>query len=299
MLVFKFNNLLYNKLLYNKLLNLINMKKLLGIPIIIILVGILYFIFFNKYSCIPDCTEKVCGDDGCGGSCATGCLDKTDTCIEGKCFRCQPQCDGKECGPDGCEGKCGLGCSGLDKCNESGECVCQSICDGKECGPDGCGKFCGKDPNGLCSDNHVCTNGSCMDCIEDGGNCNKTTDCCADNLICTDGKCIKCNVGFSGNHCQFSDKVTCNGNGVAQDDGSCKCAIGYVDVQNNGLCSALGTDTCSGFYCDNWLGSTQCVNQLCSIPFPRTIEPITNIHMSLTDISVTENCPIKTPCQAD
>ena len=107
--------------------------------------------------CKPDCADKVCGDDGCGGSCGT-CNGEQEACEEGLCV-CQPACDGKLCGPDGCGGSCG-GCDGKvcgdDGCEgtcgvcpgpqeecQNGACVCIPDCAGKFCGNDGCGGSCG------------------------------------------------------------------------------------------------------------------------------------------------------------
>jgi heme-degrading monooxygenase HmoA len=58
-------------------------------------------------SCDADCTGKVCGDDGCGGSCGT-CADG-EACGGGQCvfLLCTPDCTGKVCGDDGCGGSCG------------------------------------------------------------------------------------------------------------------------------------------------------------------------------------------------
>ena len=75
--------------------------------------------------CIPDCTGRDCGDDGCGescGDCAPG-----DLCNGlGGCYdpsACSPSCEARECGDDGCGGSCGT-CSGGDSCNNiSGLCV--------------------------------------------------------------------------------------------------------------------------------------------------------------------------------
>ena len=40
---------------------------------------------FGQCVCTPDCQGKVCGDDGCGGSCGP-CLEKYDLrCLEGRC----------------------------------------------------------------------------------------------------------------------------------------------------------------------------------------------------------------------
>jgi len=51
--------------------------------------------------CEPDCGGKVCGEDGCKGSC--GECEEGWTCEEGVCL-CTPDCEGKLCGDDGCEG---------------------------------------------------------------------------------------------------------------------------------------------------------------------------------------------------
>ena len=75
--------------------------------------------------CEPECTifgfPKLCGDDGCGGSCGTcpwgyECDDNTFQCVES----CTPQCNGKECGDDGCDGSCGT-CGAGEQCT-NGQC---------------------------------------------------------------------------------------------------------------------------------------------------------------------------------
>ncbi len=59
--------------------------------------------------CTPDCGDRLCGDDGCGGSC--GECDAGDNCIEGRCLiPCEsPQCQmAKFCAlSDGTEALCG------------------------------------------------------------------------------------------------------------------------------------------------------------------------------------------------
>lgn len=62
--------------------------------------------------CTPDCTDKMCGHDGCGDSCGD-CPDGIP-CLNNTC--CLPQCDGIQCGnDDGCGSKCscamGTSCS--------------------------------------------------------------------------------------------------------------------------------------------------------------------------------------------
>ncbi len=89
--------------------------------------------------CSPECGERVCGPDGCGGSC--GDCPEGSACEEGQCGGCVPDCGDAECGPNGCGGSCGQCDIGL-ACAE-GKCDCVPQCSGKECGPDGCGGQCG------------------------------------------------------------------------------------------------------------------------------------------------------------
>lgn len=70
-------------------------------------------------SCKPDCEGKVCGDDGCRGSCGA-CPGSGDVCWGGAC--CTPVCDGKECGTDGCGGNCGA-------CEEGWKCSSSWVCE--------------------------------------------------------------------------------------------------------------------------------------------------------------------------
>jgi hypothetical protein len=59
---------------------------------------------------------------------------------------CVPNCTGRQCGTDGCSGSCGT-CPGTESCSPTGQCVCTPQCAGKTCGPDGCGGSCGVCPN--------------------------------------------------------------------------------------------------------------------------------------------------------
>ena len=56
-------------------------------------------------ACAPSCDGKVCGEDGCGGSC--GECGAGLRCAQGACEACAPSCEGKTCGDDGCGGSCG------------------------------------------------------------------------------------------------------------------------------------------------------------------------------------------------
>lgn len=90
------------------------------------------------------CEGKVCGDDGCGGSC--GQCDDHYACEAGACVF-QPWCGDGNCDSgvaEDCE-TCPQDC-GCTVCGES--CVlgmCQfAACEGRVCGDDGCGGSCGQ-----------------------------------------------------------------------------------------------------------------------------------------------------------
>jgi hypothetical protein len=78
-------------------------------------------------ACAPDCVGRVCGGDGCGGSCGT-CAGPQDACVQGACV-CQPACEGRSCGADGCGGFCGV-CAAGSACNPSGACTLDTDGDG-------------------------------------------------------------------------------------------------------------------------------------------------------------------------
>jgi V8-like Glu-specific endopeptidase len=121
-----------------------------------------YASFISQYvtQCIPQCSGKSCGPDGCGGTCGT--CPSGDTCsAAGQCLApaCMPQCSGKMCGADGCGGSCGT-CPSGDTCSAAGQCLapaCMPQCSGKTCGTDGCGGSCGSCANGeTCSSSGQC-----------------------------------------------------------------------------------------------------------------------------------------------
>jgi hypothetical protein len=105
--------------------------------------------------CVPACGGRVCGDDGCGGSC--GACGDDERCADGVCVSdCTPACGGRECGDDGCGGLCGT--CGPDEACAAGVCVgCTPDCDGRECGDDGCDGTCGP-----CAAGESCQDGQCV-----------------------------------------------------------------------------------------------------------------------------------------
>ena len=170
-----------------------------------------------SFICVPDCEDKDCGSDGCSGSC--GVCNTGYECDGTNCF-CLPQCIGKECGPDGCGATCGDCQPGFD-CGLGGKCCCAADCPGKECGPDGCGGDCG-----TCGPDEFCTpNGSCFlsDCIPGQRDCDGMTvlECDEDNEWEEDGPCPQ------GTYCDAGDCfpwVCVPGETVCADGSVAQCA---------------------------------------------------------------------------
>jgi hypothetical protein len=81
--------------------------------------------------CQADCEAKVCGTDGCGGSCGL-CEGAQDLCVDGACV-CQPDCVNKNCGTDGCGGSCGSCHVTTQICSSTQNCV-DAPCETAVCG---------------------------------------------------------------------------------------------------------------------------------------------------------------------
>ncbi len=94
--------------------------------------------------CVPDCTGRECGDDGCGGSCGD-CPAGRSCGVDGRCF-CASACIGRACGDDGCGGSCGSCAIGFS-CTPAGTC---------SCGGTTCGAAC-------CTGGQACLAGSCCE----------------------------------------------------------------------------------------------------------------------------------------
>lgn len=112
--------------------------------------------------CIPDCAGRVCGDDGCGGSCGSCPLGMH--CENGQCV----------CDLDECE-------AGDSYCGPAGFTYC-------EVSANGCGHWVVES----CDDANACTNDSCdpvtgcqFGALPDG------TACGAD-MLCLGGQCVSC-----------------------------------------------------------------------------------------------------------
>ena len=217
--------------------------------------------------CQPECEDKECGADGCGGNCGQcgelkicdvdglcaceslgcgeACCAVGQVCFDETC--CQPDCADKECGDDGCGGSCGV-CEGKQDFCEDGACVCQPACDGKECGPDGCGGDCGQCPDLpwiACLDTGLCGD-ICLKFCE-GRECGQSPEC---GIVC--GECPKgaaCNkygqcVGKAPGGCFFGE---CGPNGMGGGCGICDEGLWCT----NGICTEayICIPECAGKQC--------------------------------------------------
>ncbi len=185
--------------------------------------------------CVPSCTGKECGNDGCGGLCGT--CPKGEVCREGTCV-VVPWCGDGICGDNEdcatCEQDCG--CGPGEVCTSLGVC-CKKQCRGKECGADGCGGLCG-----TCTAGEVCRDGRCVTGPVCGDqrctppeNCeNCPRDCVCPYGTCKHGRCV-CAPLCRGKEC-----------GADGCGGTCgTCAAG--SVCRDGVCEAIEVaDACTG-----------------------------------------------------
>ncbi len=219
--------------------------------------------------CVPDCTDKECGSDGCGGSCgecAAGFGCAAGVCVESTG---PAECLGpNEPSSDDCMGLTYEGC-----CDETGrvmwcdngslfciDCVgggnefCGWQGDFYDCGTDGsedpsganpldCGLTGGCDP--ACAPGEKCVGGECVACEPDcggkscgddgcGGNCGS----CPEGASCTDGAC------HGGPGCQVEEGPGCGGCNCE----ACVCEIDAYccDTQYDDICVGLCISDCGG-----------------------------------------------------
>lgn len=116
--------------------------------------------------CLPDCTGKKCGDDGCGGSCGT--CPSGQVCSNGRCAVCPAGtmlCADGEC-HQCCFGflDCQLTQGGTWQCWECREQSCK-VREGLDC----------DEGSGFCS--HLYP-GQCIECGDQGEMCDAGNPCC-------------------------------------------------------------------------------------------------------------------------
>ncbi|MBP7125131.1 S8 family serine peptidase, partial [Myxococcota bacterium] len=144
-------------------------------------------------SCVPACTGRQCGPDGCGGLC--GLCPDHHACIDGACIL-QPWCGDGSCNAAenclSCPQDCPCGCG--ESC-DAGTCRF-TACTSRQCGPDGCGGLCG-----TCPDHHACIDGLCILQPWCGdGSCNAAEDCLSCPQDCPCGCGESCDAGT----CRFT-----------------------------------------------------------------------------------------------
>jgi hypothetical protein len=210
--------------------------------------------------CVPDCSSgKVCGGDGCGGSCGLcttglGCAPDGRSCVPfaGSCCEARPGQAGCEdlpvaacvCAADPwcCEVEWDATCVALVDSEMCGQC-CKPACEGRACGDDGCGGNCGGCPPGrFCSPGFQCDACSCgtKECGTD--ECGAVCGECDPGESCQAGAC----VAFAGDCCATHDEAGCAEVAVA--DCVCKahpeCCAGAWDLLCVHFVDALGCGQC-------------------------------------------------------
>jgi hypothetical protein len=196
-------------------------------------------------NCAPDCSNKECGDDGCGGSCGS-CVNNS-ICSNFRCI-----CD---FGYENCDG------------NKNNGCETDILRDTQNCG--GCGRVCNL-PNTLLSG---CAGGECkvISCKTGYGNCdgidnngcevnltNNPNNCgscgnsCGANANCSNGSCV-CNSGYGNCDSSWSNGCEVNLNSVNTCGKDCMSIIncGPNTVCNSGVCNCIaGYFDCNSSYSD-------------------------------------------------
>ncbi len=209
--------------------------------------------------CLANCAGKVCGDDGCGGSCGE-CVEG-DACDFGQCM-CVPACGDAACGDDGCGGSCGE-CAGGGACGEDGQCPCVADCEGKVCGDDGCEGSCGD-----CADGEACGDDGQCACVPNcdgkvcgGDGCEDTCGNCAEGEACgVDGQCAcvpNCDGKVCGDDGCEGSCGDCAEGEACGDDGLCACVPnceGKVcgDDGCEGSCGDCDPGVCEAGACVGW-----------------------------------------------
>ena len=192
-------------------------------------------------ACVPDCVGRICGGDGCGGSC--GQCGTGEFCANGT--TCMLDCDKAVCGGDIC---CDHTCCGDECCSAGQLCIderfcCAPHCGGKVCGDDGCGGSCGTCPAGC-----ECRYGGC-ECCEDA--------CPTEGLRECLGSAWRQCGDFDADPClEWGDKKPCGGGGCDSATGQC---VGCAEACADLACGAVMACDCGGcFGC-----ADRCVEHAC------------------------------------
>jgi hypothetical protein len=232
--------------------------------------------------CVPQCGDRLCGDNGCGGTCGL-CASGLE-CNAGQC-RCPA---GKDlCGADCFNtqtslkhcGECGNACATGQAC-ESGACKCpsgQALCNGQcvslatslNCGA--CGVACA---GGTACEAGACKcpagtlkcGSKCVDPLTDVANCGACGTTCPSGgsgaaPVCADGKCARRCLADAATELCDGTKTCCGGVGCTDtknDPNNCggcgevcpsDTAAGLVGVCDDGSCRQRCANDPAGQYC--------------------------------------------------
>jgi hypothetical protein len=110
-------------------------------------------------ACVPNCDRKVCGADGCGGTCGD-CASPTNCDGQGRCVGCQ---SAGECAAIPCQ---------------------QAACSGGVC------QYSAGGEGGSCGNGRTCCRGICTDTRSDAGHCGRCGQNCSFAETCVAGECI-------------------------------------------------------------------------------------------------------------
>lgn len=147
-------------------------------------------------ACTPSCDRKVCGGDGCGGTCG-----ECDACHECQAEACVAKANGAACG---------------DACHQCQGGVCVALAEGSTCGVDSCqtcqgGQCVVKLDGAACSEfrNGLCRRGTCRNrplCVSNSENlsCGFAGNCCYQNEgdTCPGINCDRTQKGGAGHRCK-------------------------------------------------------------------------------------------------
>lgn len=201
----------------------------------------------NLNCCTPDCTDKTCGTDGCGGSC--GSCDGEEVCAVTSTCELPPRdnccgpwvgsgcsednvCEPCVCAlrPECCTGTWDAECSALAtrECNTECGCGCIPQCDTRSCGDDGCGGSCGTcGPDEQCSPAGTCASSQCP----------MGTDECDGDMVVMCETDILTSMPHCGACGRLCDSDPANPSMCV--DGVCTppaCELGFQDNDNDNVC---------------------------------------------------------------
>lgn len=197
----------------------------------------------KKKRCVDLDTDPAhCG--ACGNTCGSA-----QACVAGACRdACTPTCDGKVCGDDGCGGSCGQ-CGGGRRCRD-GRCQ-EPEDDGPiniptpECveNNDVC-----SEGDSCCDPLYTCANAFCEQsttcCGVDGASCSDECDCCGIESSCAEGTCINTGQGCNPEFCP--EDYVCGNNFCGQTNDCC----GLSGAGCEGDCDCCGEESsCSEGTC--------------------------------------------------